>query len=367
MSGIAVANCFRDRDILLMEKGELLSGATTNNAGFLISGFGEHFYRTAKRWGTERACEIQRIHLKSHQMIRELTNEVDRCGSLTIALTQTEAEELRLSHDWLRSNGFSVQWLDRAPAGLRNPAPALLNAEDGLLNSTQFWTQLSNDLPVKTRTQVTEVVDEKTFLVVDTTHGAYKTRRVVYCMNAFSGDLLPELRGRIIPLRGQMLELEMQSPPPDRRPVIAAYGEIYWNFTAATLRFGGLEYKVPDEEVGIPEKASEKILAMQLEWISEHLELTYSSEPVRTWCGPMGFTTDGFPIVGSLPHRRNQYVVAGMCGLGNSYAMICASWLQELIENDNDVIPAYFSSGRIWSLPEYSSGDWRSLYEAWNH
>jgi glycine/D-amino acid oxidase-like deaminating enzyme len=233
----------------------------------------------------------------------------------------------------------------------------------GLFRTSGIETRV----PHLTNTGVMRVIDEGDSLRVITTSSEFHAKKVVYCLNAFSRDLLPELKGRIIPLRGQMVELEMRNNPPCVQPIIAGYGEIYWNFTANRLRFGGLEYRVPEEEVGIAIEPSPKVLAVQLKWIQENLEIPVGESVAATWCGTMGFTVDGFPFVGKLPGKENQYVLAGMCGLGHSYAMECASWLYEMIVNDKNVIQDYFSSDRIMNLPEFSGGNWRTLYEAWNH
>lgn len=367
MSGISVGHFFHDQNILLLEKNELLAGATGNNAGFLITGFGEHFSRTAARWGTERAAEIQRIHLASHRRIQELTQHTNKCGSVSIGLTEKETSELKESHDLMRAAGFHVEWIEQAGTGLRRRGPGLLNPEDGLLDSKQFWKELSVPLPCLTNTAVLEVVEDRGSLRVTTDSKDFQAKRVVYCLNAYTGNLLPELKGRIIPLRAQMLEIEIFDQAPGIHPIVAEYGEIYWNFTADTLRFGGLEYMIPDDEVGIATSLSAGVLEAQLNWIQHNFDIARAPAPLRTWYGTMGFTVDGFPIVGELPGKKNQYVLAGMCGLGHSYALECASWIYDLIVNQRNVIPLYFSSDRILNLPRYSGGDWRTLYEAWNH
>ncbi len=366
MSGISVGYFFRDQNILLLEKGDLLAGATGSNAGFLITGFGEHFYRTAQRLGTQRASEIQRIHLSSHRRIREFTNKVETTGSFTIGLTEKEGQELRWSYELMRAGGFPVEWNDAVPAGLKLERPGIFNPEDALLDSKGFWQELAHNFPVKTQCPVLQVVDESDSLLVLSANEEFRAQRIVYCLNAFSGELVPELHGRFIPLRGQMLELEVDE---NRciQPVIAQYGDIYWNFTSNSLRFGGLESSIPEDEIGIATSLSERILEQQMKWIQENLQVRFLNTPSRTWYGTMAFTLDGYPFVGSLPDRRNQFVLSGMCGLGHSYALECASWLYELIAHDKVVIPHYFSSDRIRNLPDYPGGDWRSRYEAWNH
>ena len=368
MSGISVAYQFRDRNILLLEKGDLLAGATGNNAGFLITGFAEHFERTAQRWGITRAHEIQEIHEASHRKIRALTNLVEEGGSYSIAFSQKEAQDLRASYESMLGEGFPVEWLEAPPVGLRTSLPAIRNPADALLDSQTFWRTLATNIPLKTKCMVVKVEESENELIVITSKEEFHTKNIVYCLNAFSGKLLPEIQRKFIPLRGQMVELPLRKEPPCRNPVLCNYGEIYWCFTDKTLRFGGLEYLVPEDEVGIATSLSQKILQSQLQWIEENFEDGLVSPlAMKAWYSTMAYTVDGFPFVGRLPGRPNQYILAGMCGIGHSYVMECASWLRDLILRDVNVIPAYFSSDRMLNLPDYTGGDWRSLYEAWNH
>src|SRR5438477_6101627 len=101
MSGISVAHFLRDRNIVVLERGEILSGASGNNAGFIVSGFGEHFSRTAARWGIERAAQIQRIHLSNHARISDLAATLPcdyrRTGSYSLAANEQEIDDLHKS------------------------------------------------------------------------------------------------------------------------------------------------------------------------------------------------------------------------------------------------------------------------------
>jgi glycine/D-amino acid oxidase-like deaminating enzyme len=375
MSGLSVAYHFRDQKILLLEKDYLLSGATGSNAGFLITGFGEHFSTTAKRLGIGRAREIQEIHLASHSMLRKMSEKdpdsdlFSECGSFSLAFNDQEAMDLRNSYELMLSEGFPVEWINTAGCGLKQEVPALRNPADGVMQSQTFWNTISALVPVKTKSPVSRVIETETDLIVVTPKEEFHAKNVVYCLNAFSARLLPELEGRFIPLRAQMLELPLLREPPHLSPCISNYGEIYWNFTPTSLRFGGLEYLVPEDEAGIATSLSQKILHAQLEWIEANFEEgLVSPVAMKAWYSTLAYSVDGFPLVGKVPGRRNQYMLAALCGLGNSYAMVCASWLYDLIQRDVNAIPAYFSSDRMNRLPKYEGGvDWRSTYEAWNH
>jgi glycine/D-amino acid oxidase-like deaminating enzyme len=372
MSGISVGHFFRDHSIQILERGELLSGASGNNAGFIVSGFGEHFARTADRWGVKRACEIQNIHLNNHRRIRDLAGglncDYQSTGSLSVALDEKEEMDLRKSCELLRSQGYPVEWMEQPPVGLAACRGAVFNPADASMDAVSFWSRLAADLPIVSRCEVLEVKEQGGVQVVSTNRGTYEAAKVIFCLNAFAANLVPELSGRYIPLRGQMLELPLRQPPPSFCPILTGYGDIYWRFRGKSLLFGGLESLATEEEVGVATHASQRITDLQLEWIRSNFcsELFENYVPARTWCSTMAFTVDGFPFVGPLP-RKNQYVLSGLCGLGHGYAMECASWLFDLITKERDVIPSTISSVRIGSLPVFTGGNWRKLYEAWNH
>jgi gamma-glutamylputrescine oxidase len=373
MSGISVGHFFRDQNILILEKGNLLSEASGKNAGFVVSGFGEHFNRTAARWGLDRAQEIQTIHLSNHKRIRELGLHLDcdynLSGSLTIALNEKEQNDLLQSFEEMAGAGYEVEWLEHASSGLKEDRGALLNRHDGSIDPVKFWSHVAKGLPTETQCDVRTVRQERDFVCVETTKGIFKSERVVFCLNAFAAELVPQLKGRYIPLRGQIVELPLRKSRPTDRPVLMQYGEIYWRFTEHHLIFGGLENTVPEDEIGIAKEVSFQIQEEQLRWIREYLEedlLDFSNEQFQSRCSTMAFTVDGFPFVGALP-QKNRYVLSGLCGLGHGYTMECASWLYELIVLGRNRIPSYISSDRINTLPVYEGGNWRNLYEAWNH
>jgi glycine/D-amino acid oxidase-like deaminating enzyme len=372
MSGISVAHHFREKNILILERGTLLSGATGRNAGFIISGFGEHYAKTVSRLGRDTAREIQLIHLSSHKKIAALARNINcyysPTGSLTIPFNDTELEDLQRSYKLLKDDGFNVEWRETVDVGLHKNCAALLNKDDAWIDSLSFWKTIASNIPAKTECEVLQITDGTNSIHVRTNDGSYETENIIFCLNAFSAQLLPELEGLYIPLRGQMVELRINQGTPTLSPVIMNYGDIYWNFWAQTLRLGGFEYSSPAEEVGISNEISSNILNSQVEWIQKSFrnELFSSIQPIRSWCSTMAFTIDGFPFVGKL-QRNRSYVMAGMCGLGHSYVMECAKWLHELITTGHNIIPVYCDSSRIKTLKRFTGGNWRNLYEAWNH
>ena len=368
MSGISVGHFFRDKKILLLEKGNLLSGATGNNAGFLIAGFGEHFKRTVSRFGMSMAREIQEMHRSNHRRIRDLSTILktpyNASGSFSLPLDSKEETELRESLELLKQAGYAVEWRDDPQIGLRKSRGALWNPDDAFIDAPLFWNALARELPVKQATPVLQVQNEKGAIVVKTPGDTYRAQNIVFCLDAFSSELVPELRGRYMPLRGQIVEVAAEHHLPEI-PVIAEYGNLYWRFAPGKLIFGGLESEFPQEEAGVATELSTAIEMRQIEWIRANFNVK-TDRRISSRFGTMAYTLDGFPFVGALPQPR-RFVLAGTCGLGHSYTLEAASWLHSLIAKDRNVTPDYCSSDRIEKMPVHSEGDWRTLYEAWNY
>src|SRR5437016_48177 len=321
MSGISIAHFLRNCNIVVLERGDILVGASGNNAGFIVSGFGEHFSRTAARWGIERAAQIQRIHLSNHARISELAARIPcdyaRTGSYQIAANGKELADLRESFRLLSQEGFAVEWIEDPPSGLRAPAAALHQKDDGVLDPIRFWSGLAADLPIRTNCEVRSISRMDRYYSISTSTGDVDARGVIFCLNAFAADLCPPLAGRYIPIHGQMLEMKIDAPPASLAPMMMDYGDIYWRFRPGALLFGGLA----DEQESVEGKVSPDITRKQLDWIRNNLN--FSGDIIRSWASTMAFTVDGFPFVGALD-EPNQYVLSGLCGLGHGYAMECA-------------------------------------------
>src|SRR5262249_18378331 len=150
---------FRNQNILILERGQLLSEASGKNAGFIISGFGEHFNRTAARWGIDRAAEIQEIHRANHARMRLFAFACDYypMGSLAVALSEKEQHDLRESCEMMQKRGFRVRWLPKPDTGLKETLGAVLNIDDACVDPVKFWERVASKLPVQTGCDVRTV------------------------------------------------------------------------------------------------------------------------------------------------------------------------------------------------------------------
>ena len=155
---------------------------------------------------------------------------------------------------------------------------------------------------------------------VETTDGRVVARCVVVATNAFTRELLPELP--IEPYQSQVLLTEHA---PDRcrgRIVTAEHGPVYFNQPRggvrgdrAPLLLGGGD----DRPLASPRsrRRSGAVHRLLLELRDGYFPELRGQPPSAEWIGPMGFTHDALPALGTL--RPGLVVAAGFNGYGGSY------------------------------------------------
>jgi gamma-glutamylputrescine oxidase len=150
ITGIVVAGLLHIRGLktVVLERDSVAGGATGRNAGFLVSGLGEHYARSIEFWGREPAAALTRCHTENHALIADAVAEHQldcgyvRTGSLVIAADDSEEELLRRSHPLLVEDGFSSEFVDSTEInrilGARKLGGGLFNPEDGCLDPVRF-------------------------------------------------------------------------------------------------------------------------------------------------------------------------------------------------------------------------------------
>lgn len=184
---------------------------------------------------------------------------------------------------------------------------------------------------------------------VETSRGTIAARHVIHSTNAHVGHLVPGLRGRIFPVRGQM----SAQTPGDRFPCQAAKHSWLFNYDR------GFDYmtQLPEGQMmlggGLTNSEGGGIADLGISTDSElslyidiHLSGALSAvfgrqawgrvhgDPVQAmWTGNMAFSTDGLPWVGQLPgsvtHRGsddNENGAEWVCAAFNGEGMVQA-WL----------------------------------------
>jgi glycine/D-amino acid oxidase-like deaminating enzyme len=240
-------------------------------------------------------------------------------------------------------------------------------------------TKYPDDLKIETNTPVTNIEDHKRKApnglryTLTTPRGTIRARHVVHCTNAHVAHLVPGLKGRICPVRGQM---SAQHPGTKFRSQGAEHSWLF-NYdrgfdyltqlppspsdAGEMMMFGGGFSQGEGGGISDLGVSTDSELSLYADiHLSGALSAVFGREnwgavPVRAveqmWTGNMGFSADGFPWVGRLPasltrrgqdaqeERGTEWVSAAFSGEGMVLAWLCGKGLGTmLLCHDNDLL-----------------------------
>jgi len=340
ITGISLAHTLAEQGcaVGLLEAGPLAGAASGRNAGFLTVSPPEPYRELIALWGREGARAMLQLGRRSHERIRDLATALEiPCdyragGSLRLARSAEEAEDLRASLADLHADGFRT---------LETPVSSVMPAEAATRFAAAFVTPEDGEIhPVAQAVHRGARVFCHSPLRSARWHaglwearsddGVARARTLVIAANAYAPLLCPTLAPLIAPRRGQMLAtapLDLGIAP---RPTLAHWGYQYWRqLPDGRLLIGGWRDTDLDAEVGYDARPTDAIQAAIERGLEE---LVPGGVPIeRRWTGTMGFARDGRPLVGWLDPEHHVAIAAGFTGHGLSLAPACALDLAELL------------------------------------
>jgi glycine/D-amino acid oxidase-like deaminating enzyme len=198
---------------------------------------------------------------------------------------------------------------------------------------------------ILTDTQVQEVTRKDDGFTVSIRHkGVIRAKQIVYCTNAYSSELLPELSSCMVPARGQMLatsrlpETVLSVLPP--MSMMCNNGCEYFRVYDDRLLVGGMRHAVRGRQEGIlyDGEVSQAVYDRLRKFVGDHLPFVPTSF-THTWSGIMCMTRDGLPLVGPIPNKPNEYIAAGFNGYGYSHALMSSMIIKDYLTKDKSTLP----------------------------
>ncbi|KAJ5222290.1 FAD dependent oxidoreductase [Penicillium citrinum] len=377
----------RDKSVTIFEARSLTTGATSRNGGFLLSHAPVFHGRFADAFGPEAANEISRFCERTLQEIRRVAKAenldiISEIREVTTVATFDDDEgfaeacrSIRMFEEAVPQKEEKYTIIDGETAekqfSFRKSKGALA------VESHVFWpyklvTNLLQRLlerypdrfSVETKTPVTSITvssdsdsDASYSYTLTTPRGTVKAGKIFHCVNAFTGHLLPKLRGPLFPCR---LTMSTQKPGPqwgnranswlfhtkqdyDPETTLVEQG-LYWmqqNAETGDLFVGGDRQRLDDflssDDSVISADSAGNLTSLLPQrifdkgWTNPLTNKTLSAGTSlnRIWSGIIGMTADQLPIVGSVPASfsdRNieggEWIAAGFNGYG-----MCQAWL----------------------------------------
>ncbi|KAG7286512.1 hypothetical protein NEMBOFW57_008823 [Staphylotrichum longicolle] len=193
---------------------------------------------------------------------------------------------------------------------------------------------------------------------VRTGRGTVRAKRVVLATNGYTASVWRRFQGVVVPLRGQVMAQRPGSGLPRGGYLETTYSFVYEKgyeymvtrpegsrFAGDVVIGGGLvrapndgllEFGTTDDgalNAGISEYLRESTPRyFGSDWGEDHPEGRVRSE----WTGIMGFSPDGFPLVGEVPGESGLWASCSFQGHGMVLCWMCARALVEMMEGRDD-------------------------------
>ncbi len=335
--------------VAILDRGGPASGASGRNAGFMTSGSIAHFARQVERHGEDTALALWELTRENHRLLEQHLLEDGGCdylqrGALSISRRAERFHELAAAADRLRAAGVPVADVDPAasPAsanyGNGGPVRAWNVVEDARVDPVALMRRLADACGATIypgrRVQALDLDGDE--VMAETDLGTYVAPRAVLAMNAWTADLVPDMRTHLSAVRAQCLQLE---PIPHRieQQVYATDDWVYLRqHEDGSLLAGG--HRLVDEagEVGTEDRINEKVTAaIETTLRTRFADLIGGEVRVRRyWSGALAYATRGIPLVGAVPHHEHLFLTAGYSGHGMGLGFACAKRLAETLVHE---------------------------------
>jgi glycine oxidase len=297
----------------------------------------------------ELAVASRALYADFARELREATRidiEYRTEGTLYLALTEEDEEELDERWHWQHAAGLSVERLDAGrvralePQVNENLRWALKFPDDHqvdnclMLNALEAAARAAG-VEFQTHTEVRDVLlagtngGKRCVTGLRTSRGELRVSRVVAAAGCWTG-LLTEEAGRplapfqVEPVRGQMLALEM--------PLPAISHVIYSRRGYLVPRLSGIVIAgSTTERVGYDKRVTAGGVASIIPRATEIVPSLLNAALVDTWAGLRPSSPDGWPILGEDPHISGLVYATGHYRNGILLTPITAQAVSELI------------------------------------
>lgn len=356
--------------ITIFEAREFCSGATGRNGGHTKLSVAR-YDEILKRDGLEAANELAEFQLRQ---IYEIKDQVDRehidCDflitrSFDVFMDAKQAHENENMVRRLVDAGIDV--VDReiqiipernveAVTGVKGARGAR-----GMI-AAQLWAyklvaglteSIIDNINLQTHTTVQSVPgtrDEDGLFKLSTDRGAIRAKKVVFANNGYIAGTLPMMRGMIVPWKGTCSyckksqdantqartftynvfkdpsHVEYINHRLDGNTIIGGARDVIESNQAAWL--STVDDNALIEEPKVREYFEDRLEAYWQDWTDAGAHVK------QLWTGIMGYTHDEYPLIGEVPGRDGQYMLAGYSGAGMTNISLSAKGIAEMVSND---------------------------------
>lgn len=312
------------REVVITEKRDVAMGASGRNAGFMITGLDTYYHRAVERYGADVAQEMWLLSRETidfwRMMIDASPHEVplQNTGSLLLAETPAEADDLALAAKALDAAGIEIVYHSSDPTG-RGYYAAIEQPLDAAVQPYKLTKALcaASGAELIPNNGVYRMEQNDDVVTVYTQHYRFEAKHVLLCTNAYSPELDPYFSKLVMPTRAQCLVTEPLPEPVFGTCGYSNYGYMYYRMTFdGRFLIGGARHKHIQAEHNTTDERPNEFVQNELDRYMQHYFPDVTAPVARRWTGIMGFSIDGLPLVGTLPHMPRVGFAVGFTGHG---------------------------------------------------
>lgn len=327
------------RKVTITEMRSAGLGASSRNAGFLITGLDEYYHLAQARRGHNAAKELWQMSRRSLNIWRDFAKrgnvQIANTGSLLLSESPQEAKDIEAAARAMEADGLPVEYFSSDPLK-RGYYNAIRQPEDGAIHPYQLTQSIlqQSGAELISDNEVHAIKPEGNSVRVSTRQFIFVAKQVMICVNAYAPYLHPYFVGKVVPTRAQCL---VTAPLPETLLPSCGYsdyGHMYYRQTFdGRLLIGGarnlhreLEHDTTDDRItDLVQNSLEVYLRKRFADVTASID--------RRWAGIMGFSVDGLPLVGRLPEMNNVGFAVGFTGHGLSTGAVIAERAVDLMIN----------------------------------
>jgi gamma-glutamylputrescine oxidase len=310
--------------VVITDQADVALGASGRNAGFMITGLDTYAHRAVEKYGEDKTWDLWHLSADTiafwWQVIDAAggTVQADRRGSMLLAESDAEAEELHCAVQQLHKMGLPAIWHAHDPLG-RGYYAAIEQPNDGAVNPVQLCETMLGQSGAELigTNEVYNVAQDGDWVNVASRKATFKARYVLLCTNAYSPLLHPYFGDKVVPTRAQVLVTEPLPAPVIPTCGYSDYGYMYYRMTFdGRFLLGGARHHYREQEHDTTEdRLNPRVQAKLDEYLARRFP-DVAAPVARRWAGIMGFSVDGLPMVGTLPGMDRVGFAVGFTGHG---------------------------------------------------
>lgn len=337
--------------IVILERGNLPSGASSKNAGFACFGSASEIYDDIQEFGEKIVWETVRLRWRGLQELRKQIGDdklklkingswdlftSDEMETFNEVLPHLDHFNKSLEEITGERDVFSVDDSIQNDFGFENILSSFKNRlegqiDTGSMNQAFYQKVISQDIRVLFGCEVTDIMDEGNSTLATTSIGNFSAKKVAVCTNGFAKQLLDE---DVQPARAQVLITQ----PIENLNIKGTFhyqkGYYYFRNIDNRILFGGGRNLDIKGETTTEMVNTNHILDSLKEILSTVILPNTAYEIDHSWAGVMGVGNTKKPIIKSI--SPSVYCGIRLGGMGIAIGSLVGQDLAELISKNVD-------------------------------